>query len=84
MDPLSLFVNWTLINTISKIHSHSYFLVLEHQLYLYILRGGKKIPLKKTVDAALVNCPGVKTVLVQRRTGAKFFMGFSERNGGPN
>jgi len=33
------------------------------------LRGGKKIPLKKTVDAALVNCPGVKTVLVQRRTG---------------
>ena len=35
------------------------------------LRGGKPVPLKKNVDAALERCPGVKTVLVVRRTGAE-------------
>jgi acetyl-CoA synthetase len=34
------------------------------------LRGGKKVPLKANVDAALVNCPGVDTVIMLRRTGA--------------
>ena len=33
------------------------------------LRGGKAIALKKNVDAALPNCPSVKTVIVVRRTG---------------
>src|SRR5690606_7021355 len=33
------------------------------------LRGGRKIPLKANTDAALRNCPGVKTVFVVRRTG---------------
>jgi acetyl-CoA synthetase len=33
------------------------------------VRGGKKIPLKANVDAALTNCPSVKSVLVVRRTG---------------
>jgi acetyl-CoA synthetase len=33
------------------------------------VRGGKKIPLKANVDAALSHCPSVKTVLVVRRTG---------------
>lgn len=35
------------------------------------LRGGKIIPLKANVDAALENCPDVKTVLVVKRTGHK-------------
>jgi len=35
------------------------------------LRGGKKIPLKGNVDAALKNCPSVKKCLVVRRTGGK-------------
>ncbi len=33
------------------------------------VRGGKAIPLKKNVDAACEKCPGVKTVLVVKRTG---------------
>ncbi|MCK6441947.1 acetate--CoA ligase [Elstera cyanobacteriorum] len=33
------------------------------------LRGGKKVPLKKNADEALKTCPGVKTVLVVKRTG---------------
>ena len=31
-------------------------------------RGGKRVPLKANVDAALANCPGVERVLVLRRT----------------
>ena len=34
------------------------------------LRGGKPIPLKANVDAALEQCPGVATVIVLKRTGA--------------
>ncbi|MBV8594335.1 MAG: acetate--CoA ligase, partial [Caulobacteraceae bacterium] len=34
------------------------------------LRGGRIVPLKRNVDAALERCPGVETVLVVRRTGA--------------
>ncbi len=34
------------------------------------LRGGKPIPLKANVDAALEQCPGVSTVVVLNRTGA--------------
>ncbi|MDB5490262.1 MAG: acsA [Micavibrio sp.] len=33
------------------------------------LRGGKKIPLKANVDEALKSCPGVRTVIVLKRTG---------------
>jgi acetyl-CoA synthetase len=33
------------------------------------IRGGRKIPLKASVDQALQSCPEVKTVLVVRRTG---------------
>ena len=33
------------------------------------VRGGKSIPLKKNVDAAVAECPNVKTVLVLKRTG---------------
>ncbi len=33
------------------------------------LRGGRKIPLKTNADEALKQCPGVKTVIVVRRTG---------------
>ncbi|MEI6987573.1 MAG: acetate--CoA ligase, partial [Rhodospirillaceae bacterium] len=33
------------------------------------LRGGRKIPLKANVDAALESCPDVRAVLVLRRTG---------------
>ncbi|HUK60934.1 MAG TPA: acetate--CoA ligase [Stellaceae bacterium] len=35
------------------------------------LRGGRKVPLKANTDEALKACPGVKTVLVVRRTGGK-------------
>ncbi|MCB1538106.1 MAG: acetate--CoA ligase, partial [Alphaproteobacteria bacterium] len=35
------------------------------------VRGGKTVPLKKNVDAALEGCPGVDTVIVLRRTGGK-------------
>jgi len=38
------------------------------------LRGGKAIPLKKNVDAALEKCPGVKTVIVVKRTGGAIDM----------
>ena len=34
------------------------------------LRGGKRVPLKANVDAALVSCPAVEAVIVVRRTGA--------------
>ena len=34
------------------------------------LRGGKRVPLKANVDAALAHCPSVARVLVVRRTGA--------------
>ncbi|RYY33188.1 MAG: acetyl-coenzyme A synthetase, partial [Sphingomonadales bacterium] len=33
------------------------------------LRGGKRIPLKANVDAALARCPGVERVIMLRRTG---------------
>lgn len=35
------------------------------------LRGGKVIELKKTVDQAVKQCPGVKRVLVSMRTDSK-------------
>lgn len=35
------------------------------------VRGGKRVPLKKNVDAALKRCPEVESVLVVQRTGAK-------------
>ncbi|MBL8673625.1 MAG: acetate--CoA ligase [Rhodospirillales bacterium] len=38
------------------------------------LRGGKKVPLKANVDAALATCPGVKTVVVVKRTGGAVAM----------
>ncbi|MDZ3832206.1 MAG: acetate--CoA ligase [Sphingopyxis sp.] len=34
------------------------------------LRGGRRVPLKANVDAALAHCPGVETVIMLRRTGA--------------
>jgi acetyl-CoA synthetase len=34
-------------------------------------RGSRKVPLKANTDEALKACPGVKTVLVVRRTGGK-------------
>ncbi|MEY4270011.1 MAG: acetate--CoA ligase [Pseudomonadota bacterium] len=37
-------------------------------------RGGKRIPLKANVDKALEQCPGVRDVLVVRRTGADVAM----------
>jgi acetyl-CoA synthetase len=40
------------------------------------LRGGRKVPLKANTDEALKSCPGVKTVLVVRRTGGS--IGWSE------
>ena len=36
------------------------------------LRGGKPVPLKKNVDLALLQCPGVRKVLVVEHTGAKW------------
>ncbi len=38
------------------------------------LRGGRKVPLKANVDAALASCPEVETVLVIRRTGVEVAM----------
>jgi acetyl-CoA synthetase len=38
------------------------------------LRGGKPIPLKANVDAALATCPSVETVIVVRRTGGAIAM----------
>ncbi|GIT21777.1 MAG: hypothetical protein CM1200mP40_14590 [Gammaproteobacteria bacterium] len=35
------------------------------------MRGGRLIPLKANVDAALKECPNVHTVLVVRRTNAE-------------
>src|SRR6202011_5815674 len=33
------------------------------------LRGGRKVPLKRNADTALLQCPGVTTVVVVKRTG---------------
>ncbi|MBI1272935.1 MAG: acetate--CoA ligase [Alphaproteobacteria bacterium] len=38
------------------------------------VRGGKTIPLKANTDAALQDCPDVKTVITVRRTGGKVGM----------
>ncbi len=38
------------------------------------MRGGKAIPLKANVDAALEQCPGVTSVIVVRRTGGDVSM----------
>ncbi len=38
------------------------------------LRGGKTVPLKVNTDLALTACPGVKRVIVVKRTGAKELM----------
>ena len=38
------------------------------------LRGGKPIPLKANVDAALASCPSFETVIVVRRTGGAIAM----------
>jgi acetyl-CoA synthetase len=38
------------------------------------LRGGKAVPLKKNVDEALEKCPGVRDVIVVRRTGGTVTM----------
>ena len=38
------------------------------------LRGGKKVPLKANVDAALEHCTSVSKVIVMRRTGADVAM----------
>jgi acetyl-CoA synthetase len=38
------------------------------------VRGGRTFPLKANVDAALAQCPGVRTVLVVTRTGAEVAM----------
>ena len=38
------------------------------------LRGGKPVPLKANVDAALAHCPSVETVIVVRRTGGAVTM----------
>lgn len=35
------------------------------------VRGGKTIPLKRTVDIALESCPSIKSVFVMKRTGAE-------------
>ena len=35
------------------------------------VRGGKRIPLKKNTDQALMSCPGVHTNLVVKRTGGE-------------
>jgi acetyl-CoA synthetase len=35
------------------------------------LRGGRKIPLKRNVDEALLRCPSIKTCIVVRRTGGE-------------
>ncbi|BBD99141.1 acetate--CoA ligase [Sphingobium amiense] len=37
-------------------------------------RAGRKVPLKANVDAALKDCPGVKTVLVVKATGGDVHM----------
>lgn len=39
------------------------------------VRGGKIIPLKSVVDAAVAKCPGVKRVFVTKRTGNEVPMG---------
>ena len=37
-------------------------------------RGGRRVPLKTNVDAALVHCPDVEAVIVLKRTGASVAM----------
>lgn len=34
------------------------------------VRGGRSVPLKATVDAAVRSCPSVRHVFVSRRTGS--------------
>ncbi len=38
------------------------------------LRGGKPVPLKANVDAALAHCPSVRSVIVVKRTGSPVAM----------
>ncbi|MGE0420810.1 MAG: acetate--CoA ligase [Reyranellaceae bacterium] len=38
------------------------------------LRGGRKVPLKANADEALKSCPGVKTMIVVKRTGGAVTM----------
>ncbi len=38
------------------------------------MRGGRKVPLKANVDAAIADCPSVRAVLVVRRTGGNVTM----------
>ena len=38
------------------------------------MRGGKQVPLKANVDAALAHCPGVEAVLVVRHVGSEVTM----------
>ncbi|MBI5562223.1 MAG: acetate--CoA ligase [Deltaproteobacteria bacterium] len=38
------------------------------------VRGGRPIPMKENCDAAIANCPTVKTVIVARRAGASVNM----------
>jgi acetyl-CoA synthetase len=40
----------------------------------YAVRGGKQIALKANVDQAVTQCPGVKNILVVRRTGGDVAM----------
>ena len=49
---------------------HSHVVVTMDEAY----RGDKKIPLKEITDEALHVCPGVKTVLTLKRTGANINM----------
>ena len=38
------------------------------------IRGGKKIPLKETVDKALTTCPDVKNCIIVKRTNKKIYL----------
>ncbi len=59
--------------------------IILHSIYLaqcsvlvtanQIIRGGKVIELKKTVDAAVEKCPSLKHVFVMNRTGNETKMG---------
>ena len=44
------------------------------------VRGGKVIPLKAVVDAAVESCPKVKRVFVSKRTGSDVAMGKHDIN----
>ena len=41
-------------------------------------RGGKCVPLKRTMDTALKICPSVETVFVAERTGGTIFLNDNE------